>query len=375
MDIKGIKFVGPVLDQSGYAKASRENIIALHKLGVPLTVSPISFEAVKPDLGESGKLIESLINKDIEYNIVIMQCTPEFYSKYREADKFNIGYTVWETTALHPDWKNYINNNVDACMVSCEWNVDVFKSSGVSVPVFNIPHVVSVTNKSDSESYGVSGIKENAYVFYNINQFTERKNIISLIKAYWRTFRNGENVALVLKTYRNDYSDAEKDMVRAIIKRLKTVSPMKDGSGYPPVYLILDMLSEDEIESLHTLGDCYVTLDRGEGFGLSSAKAGASGNPLITTGFGGATEYAKPDNSYLVDYVETAVCNMPWSPWYGIEQYWATPSEKHASELMKYVYENKEEAKLMGAKLQSNIKDNFSYEVIGNKIVDAIRGL
>jgi len=312
VDIKGIKFVGPVLDQSGYAKASRENILSLYKLGVPLTVSPISFEHAKPDLGESGKILNSLINKNIDYNIVIMQCTPEFYSKYREEGKVNIGYTVWETTALHPDWKSYINTNVDACMVACEWNVSVFKNSGVTVPVISIPHVVEVTTQDDVVPYDVTSIKENAYVFYNINQFTERKNILSLIKTYWRTFRNGENVALVLKTYRNDYSDTEKDMVRDIVRRLKIVSPMKDSNSYPPIYLVLDVLSEDGIKGLHKRCDCYVTMDRGEGFGLSSATAGAFGNPLIATGFGGVTEYAKLDNSYLVDFVETSVCNMPW---------------------------------------------------------------
>lgn len=375
MEIKGIKFIGPVLDQSGYAKASRENIMALYKLGVPLTVTPISFENAKPDLGESGVIINGLINKDIDYNIVILQSTPEFWHKYREEGKVNIGYTVWETTALHPDWKDYINDNVDMCMVACSWNVDVFKSSGVTVPVFNVPHVVEVASQEDVVPYDVTSIKDGAYVFYNINQFTERKNLISLIKTYWRTFRKGENVALLLKTYRNDYGDKEKDMVRDIVRRLKMVSPMKDVVSYPPIYLVLDVLSEDGIKGLHKRGDCYVAMDRGEGFGLSSATAGAFGNPLIVTGFGGATEYAKPDNSYLIDYVETAVCNMPWSPWYGLEQYWATPSEKHASELMTYVYKNKEAAKSMGAKLQSDIKDNFSYEAIGNKIVDAIRSL
>ena len=44
MVIKGIKYTAPVLDNSGYAKAARGNILALHKAGVPVTVNPISFE-------------------------------------------------------------------------------------------------------------------------------------------------------------------------------------------------------------------------------------------------------------------------------------------------------------------------------------------
>lgn len=314
--LKGIRYVAPVGDSSGYAKASRENIMALYKLGVPLTVQSMSFEEARPDLGETGKIINSLINKNIEYDTVVLHSTPEFWGKYREDGKLNVGYTVWETTKLHDSWPKMINESVDACMVACDWNVEVFRDSGVTVPLFNVPHVISVEEfEKASEKihkYKINGIDDDTFVFYNINQFTERKNIVSLVKAYWSAFTKNENVALVLKTYRNNHSDQEKSIMREMMARLKAMCAMPEGANFPPIYLILDVLSEDEIKALHMLGDCYVTLDRGEGFGISSATAGAVGNPLIATGFGGVNEYANKDNSYLVDYTEVAVSNMPW---------------------------------------------------------------
>ena len=30
-----------------------------------------------------------------------------------EEGKTNVGYTIWETTKLHPKWIEYINNTVD----------------------------------------------------------------------------------------------------------------------------------------------------------------------------------------------------------------------------------------------------------------------
>jgi glycosyltransferase involved in cell wall biosynthesis len=148
-----------------------------------------------------------------------------------------------------------------------------------------------------------------------------------------------------------------------------------EGYIYPPIYLILDMLSEDEMKGLHAKGDCYISLDRGEGFGLSTATAGAAGNPVIATGFGGATEYLKQDNSYLVDFVEVCCHGMPWSRWYILDQYWAQPSEKHASQLMKYVYENQAVAKVIGKKLQNSLDENLNWKVIGQKIIDGIQSL
>ena len=372
MEIKGIKYTAPMLDNSGYAQASRGNIMALHKLGIPLNLSPLSFEQAHPNLGESGKIIDSLTHNNIEYNINLIHTTPEFWNKYREKGKINIGYTIWETSKLHSAWPKYINENVDALMVGCEWNVDIFKASGVTVPIFSIPHGIGKHELENIIPFEVEGVDKGAYMFYSIFQFTERKHPIALIKAYWHAFQNNENVALVLKTYRSDYSDAEKDAIRTTIRRLKIVTPM---DNYPPLYLISDMLTNEEILGLHSRGDCYVSLDRGEGFGLSPFTAGATGKPIIVTGFGGSTEYAKIDNSYLINYSLTPVSGMPWSPWYRGDQLWAEPDVKHGADLMKYVFENQDDAKATGHRLQNYIYENFSWEVIGQKIIDAIRSL
>jgi glycosyltransferase involved in cell wall biosynthesis len=372
MEIKGIKYIGPIWDNSGYARAARQNILALNSLGMPLTLGPISFEGARPDLGDDFDVLRALDGKEIDYNIVLMHCTPEFYQELREPNKFNCGYTIWETTKLHPSWPEYINNNVDALFVGCEWNVNVFKESGVTVPVFNAPHCISFDALKEAKPYKVSGVGNDTFMFYSVFQWTERKSPLDLIKAYWQAFPNNENVALVLKTYRSDYSEGERNAIRTTIKRLKQVCK---ADNFPPLYLILDMLSEDEINGLHKRGDCYASLDRGEGFGLSPFQAAAMGNPIIITGFGGATEYAKPDNSYLVDYVEIPVWGMPWSPWYRLEQNWAQASVAHGVEFMRHVYNDKEEAKSRGLKLQKFIHEEFTWDKLGNRILNNLESL
>jgi len=275
MEIKGIKYTGPVFDGSGYAQAVRGNIMALHKLGVPLTVNSISFEHLRPELGVVGKVINKLVDKKIDYNINIIHTTPEFWENHKEEGKLNIGYTIWETTKLHHKWPGYINDNVDAIMVGSEWNVGVFKDSGVTVPIFVVPHGIGQHEFDNIEKFEVKGVSDETYMFYSIFQWVERKHPLSLIKAYWHAFQNKEDVALVLKTYRSDYSDQEKEAIRTTIRRLKQVTPF---DNYPPIYLIPNMLTNDEIFGLHARGDCYTSLDRGEGFGLCVAQ-----NTNITT--------------------------------------------------------------------------------------------
>jgi glycosyltransferase involved in cell wall biosynthesis len=370
MEIKGIKYISPTFDNSGYAKASRGNILALHKLGIPLTLSPVSFEKARPELGTDGSILRSLVDKDIDYNIVLTHLTPEHWQQFQEPDKTNVGYTIWETSKLHPDWPGWINSGASKVLVGCKWNKEVFQTSGVEIPIGVVPHGIDISDFDDIRPYRIAGVNEDTFVFYSIFQWTERKHPLALIKAYWHEFKQEDNVALVLKTYRGDYSDGEKDAIRNTIKRLKNVMP---NDYHPPIYLILNLLSEDEISGLHARGDCYASFDRGEGFGLSPFAAGACGNPIIVTNYGGSKEYAKAHNSYRIDRSLTPVFGMPWSPWYRGDQLWAEPDVQHGAELMRHVYENQEEAKRRGEVMKQYISDNLTWEHIGKRIIEEIK--
>lgn len=372
MEIKGIKYVAPVFDASGYAQASRGYILALHNLGIPITVRTISFEQDAVELGRDGTILRSLVDKAIDYNIVLTHLTPEHWSTTHEAGKFNVGYCVWETDKLHKDWPGYINENSEGCMVSCDWSVEVYKKSGVTVPVFSVPHGINMDEYTDIDPYSVQGVKEGAYKFYAVFQFIERKHPMAVIKAYWHAFQDRENVALILKTYRMGFSQQEKDSVRETLKRMKQIMPM---DNYPPIYLVGDMLSRDEILGLHKFGDCLISLDRGEGFGLVPFEAGATGNPIVVTGYGGVTEYAKPEHSYLTNYTMTPVFGMPQSPWYRGDQMWAEPDLGNAINLLRQVYRNQSEAANKGRMLKDYIASNLSWDQMGLRMMEVIKSL
>ena len=53
--------------------------------------------------------------------------------------------------------------------------------------------------------------------------------------------------------------------------------------------------------------DCYVSLHRSEGFGLTVAEAMLLGKPVIATRYGGTLEFMNDDNAYLVDWEPTEV--------------------------------------------------------------------
>jgi hypothetical protein len=61
------------------------------------------------------------------------------------------------------------------------------------------------------------------------------------------------------------------------------------------------------------------------------------------------------------------------SPWYSGDQLWAEPDSFNGIELMRSVYNNREEAAKKGATLKKDIEDNFSWEEIGNKIINELK--
>jgi glycosyltransferase involved in cell wall biosynthesis len=117
------------------------------------------------------------------------------------------------------------------------------------------------------------------------------------------------------------------------------------------------------MSALMAAGDCYVSLHRAEGFGLTMAEAMAIGKPVIGTGYSGNVDFMNSENSYLVDYEMGLV--GPECEIYPPEGEWAEPSVEHAAELMRRVYENPDEAMRIGERAREDIARALSPEATG----------
>jgi glycosyltransferase involved in cell wall biosynthesis len=135
------------------------------------------------------------------------------------------------------------------------------------------------------------------------------------------------------------------------------------------MFLVVENMSSSEMTSLHKRGDCFVLLQRSEGWGLSHFEAAACGKPIVTTSYGGQTEFLKDDNSYLVDYTLSPVGGMNWSKYYRGDQLWAEPDLEQAIETMRHVYNNREEAKEKGLRVRDYVSQNFTWDTVGDLVV------
>ncbi len=375
--MKGIKYVAPIKDFSGYGEASRNYILALHKAGVPITVEPHCFDNLPPPVAatEEWEILKSLEGKAIDFDVVIVHLTPDLAPRYvaKYKDKYVISYTAWETDKLHPYWVKCLSA-VSEVWLPCEWNISTFKRSGVEVPVHKIPHGIdpSMYDGIKGDDFLTGG--EDTFKFYSIFQWNARKNAEGLLRAYFNAFQGQEDVRLILKTYLGGaltpHDDAQK-----IRERILAVKSDMQLQHFPKVTLISDRLSAEQIRSLHLFGDAYVSLHRGEGWGLGPFEAGLAGKPVIATNGGGNLEFMSHENSYLVGAYPTFVSGMgTFNPWYLGDQKWYEPDLVDAVDKLRFVKENFSAAQTKGARLQDNIVRNFSWDQVAQKMIERING-
>lgn len=105
--------------------------------------------------------------------------------------------------------------------------------------------------------------------------------------------------------------------------------------------------------------DCYISLHRSEGFGLTIAEAE---KPVIATGFSGNLDFMNEENSFLCPHTLRAIGRGAFYPKKGI---WADADLDHAAYLMKYVFLNPDEANIKAKKGKEFILKHHSCEVAG----------
>ena len=109
--------------------------------------------------------------------------------------------------------------------------------------------------------------------------------------------------------------------------------------------------------------DCYVSLHRAEGFGLTLAEAMALGRPAIATGFSGNVDFMPPGAGYLTAWSQAAVGEGAGD--YPADATWAEPDLDDAARQMRSVFDDREEAARRAARGRAHVTERFSAAAVG----------
>jgi hypothetical protein len=358
-DGTAVRVTGYLGHSLGLGAAARAYAQALRAVGVPVsTVSvPLDHLAVPVELtSDYGRhSFEDFVHEGrhgFELVAVNADELPGFVSRLGE-DYFEgprIGIWGWETNSIPARWRRAFE------LIDEIWVYSSFMAENIGavapVPVAVLaPPVQAPPQPRQPLRLGVPDGFLFLFIFDYLSTI-QRKNPQGLIEAFKRAFAPEEGPRLLIKT------------INAPLRPLAEEQLLWAAHGRPDVHVIDRSLDADQLAALMAACDCYASLHRAEGFGLTMAEAMAIGKPVIATGYSGNVDFMSDENSYLVDYTIGRVgaeCEI-----YPPHGEWAEPSVEHAAELMRRVYERRHESSLIGAKAREHIALVLSPEATGD---------
>lgn len=358
-----VKYVGPAKDYSGYGECSRHDINSLLAANIKVTADIPIYTMDQADYGKVGALAVECENLPLGYRVKILHTTPNVYTTYFEADKYHIGRAFWETDKVPLAFATNLQL-VNEIWTGSETNKKAIENAGITKPVVIIPEAID----TEIEVHNIKPFlveQPDAYKFYSIFEWTERKNPKGLLEAYWRAFEDNPKakVMLMLKTYVDNFNPEKYKEIDQAIKKLKAQLNL---THYAPVYMYRELMTRHQIYRFHKTGDCFISAHRGEGWGIPQMEAMLIGNPIISTNYGGIHDYLKDGvNAMLIPYTMTPVSNTRNKQWYTTDQKWADADLKQMAIAIRTAYDNKDKMAKIGKAGQKLVKEKFSFKAVG----------
>jgi glycosyltransferase involved in cell wall biosynthesis len=297
----------------------------------------------------------------------------------------HIGIATWETDKLTRKWLPDLAS-MDHLVVPSAHNLAVLRAARERLPAATLaPHLCRDRLEPPPPARLAAlasflGIRPNDTVFYTINAWTPRKRLAALIDGFVRSFRQEDRVTLVVKTSREAQFDDPASPVRdrnashvasAIIAR--TASEL--GRAPPRIAVIADDdLADNVIDGLHTLGHCFVSLSRSEGFGLGPFDAAAHGRPVIAVGYGGPVDYLGADWRGRVPHGMTRAKNLSRYEWFEDDEglSWPEPDDATAFALMREFAADPGPFRAEAEAASIRIRRDFGAEAVTRRLVTAL---
>jgi hypothetical protein len=296
-----------------------------------------------------------------EVNLVC--CDIDSYFSLREKlgedlfqGRYNIGLWSWELTSFPDKWKDRFAYFDEI------WCPTSFIASAVApvapVPVITIPPDLTnaVTGNRDAGRRRLA-VTDAEFVFtfiFNFHSRVERKNPSGVIDAFVAAFKAEEPAHLVIKCVNAQFNSDH-------------FQKMKHHAAGRRISIYDGEWATEEMSDLMEASDCYVTLHRSEGLGLTVTDAMASGKPVIATGWSGPMDFMSVRNSFPVRYQPVAL--QEDVAHYRKGDIWAEPSVAHAAELMRHVFMCREDAAARGKAAQQDIAAYYDSAATGTKLL------
>jgi len=259
-----IKVTGASDARDGYGEITQNLVLALDKLGHNVWLNPVKIwyrkETLKP------RTIELMEPNKPDFELIVMYPVYDFGMIHKNAAIL----TMYEAHKCPDVWANKLNSLRLPVIAPSQFVLDMFKNSGVKVPVSLLTLGVDSAFYAPMKREFPEG---RPFRFLTVGKLEHRKNIESAVRCFKDAFMD-ENVEFVIKTRERFLPNQVRSMIQ----------------GDSRIRLIEKTLSEDELRKLFYYCDAFVYPSRGEGFAFPPRNAVATGMPTIVTGWSALNE-------------------------------------------------------------------------------------
>jgi hypothetical protein len=356
----GVNLAGYFGATLGLGEAARQVAAALEAGGA--LVAPLGLEhATAPGAGTASP------GGEAPHDVTLVCTTPEGMLAARDAlgpevfaDRRTIGLWWWEVQGLPGRWTRSFDG-VDEVWAGSRFVADVL-GAVAPVPVVRMPMPVAQPPVAaiGRDELGLPDGFLFGFIFDPGSGFA-RKNPLTLVDAFARAFPDEGDEHLVIKTLEGSRHEVEHaELARA-------------ASSHPRVHVLDCHLPAEEKNALIAALDCYVSLHRSEGFGLTLAEAMLLGVPVVATDFGGSRDFVTPFNAWPVDWRAEAI--GPGHEPYPADGAWVAPDVDHAVAVLRAVRAQPEEAKRRAERARRDVARDHAPAIAGAAMVGRLRRL
>lgn len=356
---------GPFDSSYSLAILNRNYALAMDSLGQNVklysTEGPGDYEPNSSFL-DNTKIVKKLYSKVINSKDRFFICTRNLYPPRVHDVKavINLLHAYgWEESMFPSSWVDHFNSYLTGITAMSSEVKKILIDNGVYVPItvcgLGVDHIDQVEPLSN---YLLPDIK---FSFLHVSSCFPRKGIECLLSAYFQSFNADDEVILIIKTFENPHNN-----IKSILNDFINKNP-----NAPEVLIIDKELSLSEIKSLYLSSNAVVAPSYGEGFNLTVAEAMRLGVPVITTGWGGQTDFCNASNSWLIDFsFEYSNTHLGL-----FSSVWARPSVSSLSKLMKECYASPQVVLKQKTQIAKESIMNLTWQSVAKKNIDFVYNL
>ena len=389
--MKKILYMGVFRDQTGYGQSALDNILAIEKAGYDIVCRPVRMSNPKTKDKSPIEHLEKGNLKNID--VIIEHNLPMTFEKKENVK--TVGFFDFETNTICKSWTDSCNK-LDEIWVPNIQQQHACLKSGIKVPVKILPHSVNLEKYKNKPKPLNTPLLKDKCVFLFMGENTRRKNIAGLIRGYYAAFTEKENVVLVIKTSSPEHNSQQtmQLMQKFIFDIKKATHIHADEKNYPPILVLTEYLSEEQLAQLHASSNIFVSFSHGEGGNLEAMDSLGWGNPVILSNWGFHPElcYDQADKNWEPDKEMFRHCGEIGVGWlisgqktlcfgqmngngeiYTGLEHWFDVCIPDCVDILKIAYKEYIDGslKLRGKAAEQRIK-SFSYENIGKTLKELI---